>query len=319
LEDGELLFVIGKGDLTMLNKLLIAASILLFLLLCWVCVASHSTSVNTAAVAPATPLAEPTFAAKVADGKVTLEGVLPDAAAKTAVLERARQLYGEGNFIDKLTVANRANPAWVAALPALLPALKLKDRVNGGLAVEGGAVNLTGQVATADLKNNILTDVTKALPVNFKVNDLMSVSAGPALSETGLEAQTAVNKELFGKIIEFDTGKATIRPGANGTDILDQVVAVVNQDKYKALSFEVSGHTDNRGKATDNQKLSQARAAAVLKYLTGKGVTATRLTAAGYGDTKPLVPNDNEENRQRNRRIEFSVRETKAAAGSTGK
>lgn len=305
----------------MLNKLLIAASILLFLLLCWVCVSSHS-SVNTAAVAPAATLAEPTFAAKLADGKVTLDGVLPDAASKTAVLERAKQLYGDGNFIDRLQIAERAKPAWVAALPALLPALKLKDRVNGGISLDGGAINLTGQVATAELKNGIFTEVTKALPAGLKISDLMSVNAGPALSETGLEAQTAVNKELFGKIIEFDTGKATIRPGASGTTILDQVVAVMSQDKYKALAFEVSGHTDNQGNAAANQKLSQARAAAVLKYLTDKGVAAMRLTAVGYGDKKPLMPNDTPDNMQRNRRIEFGVREAKAAspaAGSTGK
>lgn len=298
----------------MLNKILIAASILLFLILCWVCVSSHSTTGNTAAVTPATPLAEPTFSAKVADGKVTLDGVLPDAAAKTAVLDRARQLYGEGNFIDKLTVADRAKSAWVATLPALLPALKLKDRVNGGIAVEGGAVNLTGQVASAELKSGIFADVTKSLPANFKINDLMSINAGPALSETGLEAQTAVNKELVGKIIEFDTGKATIRSGANGTDLLDQVVAVIGQEKYKSLAFEVAGHTDNQGNAAGNKTLSKARADAVLKYLTGKGVPAVKLTAAGYGDTKPLVPNDSDANKQRNRRIEFSVREIKAAA-----
>ncbi len=304
----------------MLNKLLIAASILLFLLLCWVCLSSHSSTVSTAAVAPAATLAEPTFSANMVGGKVTLNGVLPDAAAKAAVLDRAQQLYGTGNFIDKLTVAERAKSAWVAGLPALLTALQLKDRVNGGISLDGGAINLTGQVASANLKNTIVTDVTKAFPAGFKINDLMSINAGPALSETGLEAQTAVNKELFGKIIEFDTGLATIRKGANGTDILDQVVAVLSQDKYKSLAFEVAGHTDNRGLAGANQKLSQARAAAVMKYLTGKGIAAPRLTAAGYGDSKPLVANDTPENLQRNRRIEFGVKEPKAAAaGSPGK
>lgn len=306
----------------MLNKLLIVASILLFLLLCWVCISTHSSTVNTAAVAPAATLAAPTFLANVANGKVTLNGVLPDAASKAAVVDRAKQLYGDGNFIDQLQIADRAKPAWVASLPALLPALKLKDRVNGGIAVDGGAINLTGQVASADLKNSIFSEVSKSLPANFKINDLMSVNAGPALSETGLEAQTAVNKELVGKIIEFDTGKATIRPGANGTDILDQVVAVLSQDKYKSLAFEVAGHTDNRGNASANQKLSQARAAAVMKYLADKGLAASRLTAVGYGDTKALVPNDTPENMQRNRRIEFGVKETKAvgtATGNTGK
>ncbi|HEX4949791.1 MAG TPA: BON domain-containing protein [Blastocatellia bacterium] len=211
------------------RKLLLAASILLFVLLCWVCVSTHASSLYTTAVPPVSTLAEPTFAAKVADGKVTLDGFLPDAAAKTAVLERAKQLYGAGNFIDKLMVANRTNPTWVAALPALLPALKMKERINGGIAVEGGAVNLTGQVASAELKNTIFTDVSKALSANFKVNDLMSVNAGPALSATALEAQTAVNKELTAKLIEFATGKSTIRQGANGTALLDQVVAVLVQ------------------------------------------------------------------------------------------
>ena len=63
---------------------------------------------------------------------------------------------------------------------------------------------------------------------------------------------------------------------------------------------------------------SQTRAAAVMKYLTDKGLAAARLTAVGYGDTKSLVPNDTPENMQRNRRIEFGVKETKAAGAATG-
>jgi OOP family OmpA-OmpF porin len=210
------------------------------------------------------------------------------------------------------------NPNWVASLPGVLPLLNLKDRMalNGGMAIDNGEINLTGQVPTVETKRGIYEAVMKNMaPV--RVNDLMVVNAGPALSEKGLEAQNIVNKELLGKIIEFDTGKATIRQGANGTDILNNVADIFT--KYPDLAFEVGGHTDNVGKPASNKSLSQARANAVKAYLASKGIAATRMTALGYGDTKPIGDNATEEGKQRNRRIEFGVRELKATVTETPK
>lgn len=305
------------------TKLALALSVLAFLGFCWYCINHHSGAMTGAAAIPAATTAAttpPTFSALINGGKVTLNGLLPTEAAKTAVINRANELYGTGNYIDNLKVGNVTNPNWVASLPGVLPLLKLKDRMtlNGGLSVDNGEINLTGQVPTTDVKRGIYESVLRDMtPLNVKVNDLMVVNAGPALSDKGLEAQNAINKELVGKIIEFDTGKATIRQGANGTNILDNVATIFT--KYPDMAFEVSGHTDNRGKPASNKALSQARANAVKAYLATKGVAATRMTASGYGDTKPIADNSTPEGLQRNRRIEFGVRELKATSTETPK
>jgi outer membrane protein OmpA-like peptidoglycan-associated protein len=77
--------------------------------------------------------------------------------------------------------------------------------------------------------------------------------------------------------------------------------------KNPGLKIEISGHTDHKGDAKYNLNLSQKRAESVLNYLVQQGISASRLTAKGYGDTQPVAPNDTEENRSRNRRIELKV------------
>jgi outer membrane protein OmpA-like peptidoglycan-associated protein len=100
--------------------------------------------------------------------------------------------------------------------------------------------------------------------------------------------------------INFDTGKATIRP-----ESLERLDIVFEFMKHKKRAqVEISGHTDNVGKPKANQVLSAKRAQACRGYLITKGIDGSRITAAGFGDTKPLVPNNSSENRQKNRRIE---------------
>lgn len=76
------------------------------------------------------------------------------------------------------------------------------------------------------------------------------------------------------------------------------------------LKVEIQGHTDNKGSSEYNRALSQKRADAVVKILTTKhGISKNRLTAMGYGENMPLVPNDNPANMlKKNRRIETVVR-----------
>jgi outer membrane protein OmpA-like peptidoglycan-associated protein len=70
----------------------------------------------------------------------------------------------------------------------------------------------------------------------------------------------------------------------------------------------VEGHTDNqRSERFDNLKLSQLRADAVRDYLVAHGVATGHLRTRGYGDEKPIAPNDNDEGREKNRRVEFVI------------
>jgi len=109
---------------------------------------------------------------------------------------------------------------------------------------------------------------------------------------------TVVLRNIF-----FDTGKATLRP--ESTSELERLQKLMTENP--ALKLEMNGHTDNVGKPAMNQDLSQRRAQAVVTYLTQHGISADRLSAVGYGDTKPVVPNTTKAGRQLNRRTEFKV------------
>jgi outer membrane protein OmpA-like peptidoglycan-associated protein len=87
--------------------------------------------------------------------------------------------------------------------------------------------------------------------------------------------------------------------------ILDEIVNIM--EEYPEYSLRISGHTDDVGDATKNQKLSEARAAACKTYLKGKGVDLNRMEDAGYGESKPKVKNDSAANRAENRRVEFEL------------
>ena len=73
------------------------------------------------------------------------------------------------------------------------------------------------------------------------------------------------------------------------------------------LKVEIGGHTDNVGSTTMNNKLSQARAEAVVNYLASKGIAKPRMTSKGYGPAEPIATNNSSEGRQQNRRVEFKI------------
>jgi len=102
------------------------------------------------------------------------------------------------------------------------------------------------------------------------------------------------------KGVEFDTGKATIRP--ESFPQLEQVVEYMTHKK--SAQIEVSGHTDNVGDPKLNKTLSTKRAFAVRAYLVSKGIEEARIEALGFGDERPIAENDSDANRQKNRRIE---------------
>lgn len=99
--------------------------------------------------------------------------------------------------------------------------------------------------------------------------------------------------------ILFDTGKATIQPASQQT--LTEVAKLLK--KNSTWKMQVEGHTDNVGTKEANARLSQARADAVRAWLVANGIDAARLTAKGFGDTKPVADNGSEEGRAKNRRV----------------
>ena len=109
--------------------------------------------------------------------------------------------------------------------------------------------------------------------------------------------------------IFFDFDKATLRSASN-VELKNLVKLMKNNPTIKV---EISGHTDSKGTANYNQKLSEDRAKAVVNYMKENGISSKRMIAKGYGKTDPAAPNeksngtDNPEGRQLNRRVELKI------------
>jgi len=89
---------------------------------------------------------------------------------------------------------------------------------------------------------------------------------------------------------------------------MDEITQVM-KDNPHILKVSIEGHTDSDGADKYNLKLSDGRAKAVSDYLVEHGIDKGRLTAKGFGETKPLVPNDTDEGKATNRRVEFHITE----------
>ncbi len=109
---------------------------------------------------------------------------------------------------------------------------------------------------------------------------------------------------VTGKIL-FESGIAVLNSGA--LPILDDIVRIA--ERHPEYNLRIEGHSDNMPISTpqfpSNWELSAVRATTVLRYLVDRGMDPHRLTATGYGSLLPLVPNNTETNRARNRRVEF--------------
>jgi OOP family OmpA-OmpF porin len=140
-----------------------------------------------------------------------------------------------------------------------------------------------------------------------KVEPPAVVAAAPAPAKVEapkVEAPKAApavdcTKLVDGVAVHFATGSAALSGEARA--LLDQALLCVKDGRY-----EVAGHTDNVGDKAMNQRLSEARANAVVAYLRSKGVDASRLVSRGYGETKPIADNGTAEGRAQNRRITFT-------------
>jgi outer membrane protein OmpA-like peptidoglycan-associated protein len=103
--------------------------------------------------------------------------------------------------------------------------------------------------------------------------------------------------------VTFDTDQTNIRPEFQ--PVLDSVVKVAN--KFDQTTLRVAGHTDSVGSDSYNQRLSEHRALSVKDYLALRGVAPQRLTAVGYGESRPLASNSTVEGRAANRRVELDL------------
>jgi len=133
--------------------------------------------------------------------------------------------------------------------------------------------------------------------------ELVILEMEPMTQEVTADAMyNALNKDGFMALyINFDTGKSDIKP--ESIVIIEQIAALLQA--HPELKVSIEGHTDNVGTPQNNKVLSTQRAKSVMNAVVQKGIVATRLTALGWGQEKPIADNRSEEGRAKNRRVEI--------------
>lgn len=130
-------------------------------------------------------------------------------------------------------------------------------------------------------------------------------SAGPV--STGgcpeIKAEDRKTLDIAMRAVQFDTGRSTLK--SESFDVLRQIADIMR--RYPDYVLSISGHTDNTGKESANQKLSDSRAKACYEYLVTQGINSSRMSHVGYGESRPIADNNTLRGRTLNRRVEFSL------------
>jgi OOP family OmpA-OmpF porin len=178
----------------------------------------------------------------------------------------------------------------------------LRNYTNAIKKVGGSAYEYTEHSGSVSLKKDG-AEVWANIYVGGEYYTLTIVAKGALRQEvTASDMLKALNAEgHIALYILFDTGKATIKPESG--PIIDQVVSMMKE--ASGLAIGVEGHTDSTGNAQSNRVLSVDRARAVVAALVQRGIAASRLSAAGHGQDKPVADNATEEGRAKNRRVEL--------------
>ncbi len=158
-----------------------------------------------------------------------------------------------------------------------------------------------------------LTEPERETWIEIKVSNDGEIYTLTIVERAGLKQQVELGADAIVKALDeqgsialyginFDTGKSDLRPDSEAA-----LKAIADALKARLeLKIEIGGHTDDVGDDVDNQTLSDARAATVKRALIERfGIADARLVAKGFGETKPVTPNDNDEARAKNRRVEL--------------
>ena len=239
-------------------------------------------------------------------GVITLTGALPDQAAKASFINAAEKVFGLSNVVDHLEIRSTVQPpVWLDSAKAAFPLLKSGIQ-NGMLVFKDKTVEVRGQVSGEETKTKILRGLSNTAGTELTVNDQLQVPGWKSTKDRKVSSlQNKLNEQLLGKSIEFDSSSSRLRN--DSSKLLDAMVAILKLDTNAKI--EIAGHTDGNGKEDKNVRLSQRRAEAVKKYLVSKGIQEARLSAKGYGSSRPVADDTTFDGQRRNRRIEFLVQE----------
>ncbi len=237
------------------------------------------------------------------DGRhLTLEGTGGNPVLARTIALRVRAEVG-GRPTITLDPSEPAPAGWMEA--ALAAAAAVTGLGSGEAEVAPKSITVKGTALDPLAAARTHRALAAAAPPGYAVHSAVKVDLPRAVARVPLapaRCAAVLNGILRATPLTFAKSEAVLTP--ESAPLLDRLAAVLEQCEGQV---EIGGHTDNRGRAAFNQRLSQARAEAVLDALVRRGVPLARLRARGYGESRPVASNDSEAGRVLNRRIEFGV------------
>jgi outer membrane protein OmpA-like peptidoglycan-associated protein len=170
------------------------------------------------------------------------------------------------------------------------------------------ATDLTGQVVTVDQLVSAL-DIpirgvdAKCAPFQEKMSQLTRGIGSQPKSASEVPALTPMKTASVSATFELDSDQLT----GHAMTLLETVAVALNTPELSAQCFQLAGHTCDLGEEGHNLELPERRAQSVKRYLVDHGVAENRLITTGYGEMSPLVPNETEEQRRKNRRVDLGA------------
>ncbi|MGQ0457468.1 MAG: OmpA family protein [Hyphomicrobium sp.] len=239
-------------------------------------------------------------AVRGADRRLLLQGEAPDAAARVRLAEAAQTLFPGVSVADQMVIAGAPSQVW---LPVALRGLEQLAKLNQGEAsLVGQELTISGVAVNDSVASAVRAAVASGLPQGFTGRDKITIMS--SVEREADQCEDLMRATTERGVINFERAKADLTQ--DSADTLKELAEIANE--CPAFRIEIEGHTDAEGTDERNQRLSDRRARAVADYLSGAGVSSSRLSTIGYGASRPIAENDTEEGRARNRRIEFAVR-----------
>ncbi len=271
-----------------------------------------------------------------AAGEIVLEGDIPDEQTRRDLLQSVAKYFSTSRAVDRMTIANAKSRKWGQVADLGLRSLARLRR--GEVVLSRQELVVRGEAGDTAVAASVKEQIGRDVAKGYTARDIIDIRSDAMIwaeaeakkkaeaqriaedaeakrkategvvsqkrNDDARRCQTLLRTAAAEGAIQFERASADLARSSMPT--LNQLVKIANSCPEFKITIE--GHTDAEGTDERNQKLSDRRARAVADYLIAAGVAEARLTAAGYGATQPIAPNDTAQNRAKNRRIEFGVK-----------